>query len=160
MQGVAGSNPVSSTNFNRCKLKRLQRFLFSPVVKTATHQNEKMPYCGRRNGNGWVCVSISNPLITPFAYGCIVCVAGMDGQTVNAENDATRFAMVTTGSPKPDSQPSSERALTMRWMLNDRIQAFITKLPGKDTRQGTEMACWPGKADANTLHGAGGWTSY
>ncbi|PNC79852.1 hypothetical protein CXU01_08155 [Akkermansia muciniphila] len=95
----------------------------------------------------------------PICIRLHVCVAGMDGQTVNAENDATRFAMVTTGSPKPDSQPSSERALKMRWMLNDRIQAFITRLPGKDTRQWPEMACWPGKADANTLHGAGGWTS-
>ena len=43
-------------------------------------------------------------------------------RTVSAESYAARFAMVTTGSPRLDSQPSSERARVMHLLADAREQ--------------------------------------
>lgn len=62
-----------------------------------------MPYCGPQKWQGMSMRQYFESIDYPICIRLHVCVAGMDGQTVNAENDATRFAMVTTDSPKPDS---------------------------------------------------------
>ena len=62
-------------------------------------------------------------------------------RTVSAESYAARFAMVTTGSPRLDSQPSSERARVMH-LLADAREQMIRE--GRVAREDNEAVDWGG----------------
>lgn len=61
-------------------------------------------------------------------------------RTVTAESYAARFAMVTTGSPRLDSQPSSERARVMHLLADARERILRAGV----TREDDEAVDWGG----------------
>lgn len=74
-------------------------------------------------------------------------------RTVSAESYAARFAMVTTGSPRLDSQPCSERARVMH-LLADARERMIRE--GRVAREDNEAVDWGGllavcRGDTETL---------
>lgn len=73
-------------------------------------------------------------------------------RTVSAESYAARFAMVTTGSPRLDTQPSSERARVMHLLANARERMLLDGV----ARDDDEAPDWRGllavcRGDATAL---------